>query len=60
MLDVAAELQRIARLVQISDDRAQLESALDDVEYLMEVLDPELQPGAYALHAKIREKLGLL
>ena len=58
MLDVIAELQRIARLVKVSDDRAQLERALDDVEYLMEVLDPELQPGAYALHPQIREKLG--
>lgn len=58
MIDMLAELQRITHLAQASDDRAYLESALDDVEYLMEVLDPELQPTAYALHSQIREKLG--
>lgn len=50
MQQVAASLDRI-------DDRKELETLLDEVEYLFEVLDPELQDFGYQLIDRIQTKL---
>jgi hypothetical protein len=50
-------LQELASQIDELHDRAQIEAALDQLEYLMEVLDPELQDPAYDLAEKLREKL---
>jgi hypothetical protein len=38
-------------------ERCEIDRALDDLEYLMEVLDPELQEPAYGLVERLRAKL---
>jgi ribosome assembly protein YihI (activator of Der GTPase) len=53
MRQVAEELDRL-------DTRAELETVLDEVEYLFEVLDPELQDFAYELIDRIQAKLNRL
>ena len=50
MQDVTVRLDQL-------QDRDELERLLDDLEYLMEVLDPELQEPAYDLVARLRDKL---
>jgi hypothetical protein len=56
-IDSIAWMQQLAgRLDQLAN-RAEIESALDDLEYLMEALDPELQGPAYALAEQLRERL---
>jgi hypothetical protein len=50
-------LQQVAgRLTQLSD-RSEIETLLDEVEYLYEVLDPELQEPAEQLLAQLRARL---
>jgi len=52
-----AYLQQVAgRLVQLTD-RSEIETLLDEVEYLYEVLDPELQESAEQLIAQLRSRL---
>jgi hypothetical protein len=53
MQQVAASLDRI-------DNRRELETVLDEVEYLFEVLDPELQDFGYQLIERIHSKLSEL
>ena len=56
-IDPYAYMQQVAvRLDQIND-RQELETVLDKVEYLFEVLDPELQDHAYELIDAIQAKL---
>ena len=50
-------LQQVAgRLTQLTD-RSEIETLLDEVEYLYEVLDPELQEPAEQLLAQLRVRL---
>ena len=47
------------KLDQLSEYK-KIQRALDDMEYLLEVLDPELQEPAYELVEKLRQKLSLV
>jgi hypothetical protein len=50
-------MQQVAeRLTQLTD-RGEIETLLDEVEYLYEVLDPELQEPAEQLIAQLRTRL---
>lgn len=50
-------LQQVAgRLTQLTD-RSEIETLLDEVEYLYEVLDPELQEPAEQLLAQLHARL---
>ena len=52
-----AYLQQVAgRLTQLTD-RSEIETLLDEVEYLYEVLDPELQGSAEQLIAQLHSRL---
>jgi hypothetical protein len=50
-------MQEIARVADSLSSHKSLEAALDRVEYLLEVLDPELQEPAYDLIEKLRIRL---
>ncbi len=56
-IDSIAWMQDLARRIDGLHDRAQIESALDDLEYLMDALDPELLDPAYQLVEILRGKL---
>lgn len=55
--DPHAYLQDVARRLPDLTRRAEIESLLDDVEYLFEVLPPEMQDPAYTLIDQLRAKL---
>lgn len=56
-IDVIDYLQKVsARLDELSG-REEINIILDEIEYLMEGLDPELQDPAYDLIAQLRAKL---
>jgi hypothetical protein len=50
-------MQDLAGRIDAMSERGEIERALDDLEYLMEVLDPELQEPAYGLVERLRDKL---
>ena len=52
-----AFMQDLAGRIDGMSDRREIERALDDLEYLMEVMDPELQEPAYGLVERLRSKL---
>jgi hypothetical protein len=56
-VDPYAYMQQVAGVVDRLDDRARLDTILDELEYLYEVLDPELQPLADSLMEKVRRRL---
>lgn len=56
-VDPYAYVQRVAKALNASIDRRSLEEALDELEYLYEVMDPELQELAKQVMAAIRERL---
>ena len=56
-IDSVAWMQQLARRVDQLTSRAEIESALDDVEYLMDALDPELQGPAYQLIEVLQRRL---
>ena len=56
-VDPWAFMQDLAGRIDGMRERREIERALDDLEYLMEVLDPELQEPAYALVERLRAKL---
>ena len=50
-------MQQVAgRLTQLTD-RSEIETLLDEVEYLYEVLDPELQDSAEQLITQLHSRL---
>lgn len=59
-IDPINDLQAIASQVPQLRDREAIGRALDDLDYLMEVLDPELQEHAYRLHELLQQKLDAL
>ena len=59
-IDSIAWMQQLAGRMDQLKSRAEIESALDDVEYLMEALDPELQESAYQLIEALRRRLEAL
>lgn len=56
-VDPYAYMQQVAGVLDRLDDRARLDTILDELEYLYEVLDPELQPLADGLMDKVRRRL---
>ena len=56
-LDPYAYMQQVAGALDRLDDRAQINTVLDELEYLYEVLDPELQPLADDLLERLRRRL---
>jgi uncharacterized lipoprotein YmbA len=56
-IDSIAWMQQLAGRLDRLETRAEIEAALDDVEYLIDALDPELQQPAYQLAEQLRRKL---
>jgi hypothetical protein len=52
-------LQQIAVRLRDLDDREQLETILDELEYLYDILDPSVLEGAETLMSQVRRKLGI-
>ena len=59
-VDPYAYMQQVAGLLDTITDRRKLDTLLDELEYLYEVLDPELQPLADDLIARLRGRLAAL
>ena len=55
--DPTGFMQGVAGKLDSLQDRGQIETLLDELEYLMQVLDPELQDPAYDLAERLRGKL---
>lgn len=55
--DPAVYLHQVARRLPDLTRRAEIEAVLDELEYLFEVLDPELQDPAYQLIDQLRARL---
>ena len=58
-IDPMAHIQDIARRMDSMQERAEIEKALDEVEYLFEAIDPELQGSVYEIIKQLFAKLGL-
>ena len=56
-IDSIAWMQQLAGRIDQLTGRAEIEAALDDVEYLMDALDPELQGPAYQLIEALQRRL---
>jgi hypothetical protein len=56
-IDSIAWMQQLAGRLDELHGRAEIESALDDLEYLMDAMDPELQEPAYRLVELLRARL---
>ena len=59
-IDPHVYIQQVAR--KMADpaallDRKEIETMLDEVEYLYDILDPEMQDGAERLIAQLRARL---
>ena len=59
-VDPLGYMQQVAGSLEQINSRQELETVLDEVEYLFEVLDPELQDFAYQLLERIQSKLSSL
>jgi len=56
-VDPYAYMQQVAGVVDTLSDRDRINTILDELEYLYEVLDPELQPLADDLIERLRRRL---
>ena len=56
-IDSIAWMQQLAGRLDQLHGRAEIEAALDDVEYLLDALDPELQGPAYQLIEVLQQRL---
>ena len=59
-IDPHVYLQQVARKMAdpaALQDRKEIETVLDEVEYLYDILDPEMQDGAEKLIAQLRARL---
>ena len=56
-VDPYAYMQQVAGVVDTLTDRDRINTILDELEYLYEVLDPELQPLADDLIERLRRRL---
>jgi hypothetical protein len=59
-VDPYGYMQQVAGNLERLNTRQELETVLDEVEYLFEVLDPELQDFGYQLIERIQTKLSKL
>ena len=56
-IDPYAYMQQVAMQMHALKSRSDIETALDELEYLFEVISPEMQDNAEQLIATLREKL---
>jgi len=56
-VDPVAYMHLVAARLDSLQDPREIESALDEMEYLFEIIDPELQDWASDLIARLRAKL---
>jgi hypothetical protein len=59
-IDPHVYIQQVARKMAepgALTDRKEIETMLDEVEYLYDILDPEMQDGAEQLIAQLRARL---
>jgi hypothetical protein len=56
-IDAVAWMQQLAGRLDQLNERAEIVAALDDLEFLLDALDPELQEPAYQLVELLRRKL---
>ena len=56
-VDPQAVLLRVSSQLDTLQGRADIEEALDELEYVFEVLDPEFQDGATLLITQLRARL---
>ncbi len=56
-IDPYAYLQQVALCLPDLGSRAELETVLDELEYLFEVIPPEMQDSAEQLITRVRAKL---
>lgn len=57
-IDPDLYLQQIALRMKDVQDRDEMEALLDELEYLYDIIDPNLVEGAEALMGQLRQKLG--
>jgi hypothetical protein len=50
-------MQHLAGELDGLQDKAEIQGLLDELEYLMEVLDPELQDPAHDLADRLKDRL---
>lgn len=56
-VDPYAYIQQVARQMHELSSRNEIETVLDELEYLFEVIPPEMQDNAETLISQLREKL---
>lgn len=56
-IDPYAYMQQVSIQLQELNTRDEIETALDELEYLFEVIPPEMQDNAETLISLLREKL---
>lgn len=56
-VDPYAYMQQVATRMHALTERDEIEAVLDELEYLFEVIPPEMQDNAETLIAQLREKL---
>lgn len=56
-IDAIAWMQQLAGRLDRLERRVEIERALDDVEYLIEALDPALHDPAYQLIERLHDRL---
>lgn len=56
-IDYMAYMQQVAQTMGELTDRKQIEIVLDELEYLFEVIPPEMQDSAEKLIKQLRDKL---
>lgn len=56
-IDAVAWVQQLAGRLDQLNERAEIVAALDDLEFLIDALDPELHDPAYQLVELLRRKL---
>ena len=56
-IDPFGYMQQVASRLDNLNTRTEVETVLDEIEYLYEVMDPELQPLADDVIARLRNRL---
>jgi hypothetical protein len=56
-IDPYAYMQQVSMKIKDLKSRSDIETALDELEYLFEVIPPDMQDGAEQLIYQLREKL---
>jgi hypothetical protein len=59
-VDPYGYLQQVSQQMPSLNTRAEIEPVLDEIEYLFEVIPPDMQDGAEQLISMLRKKLELL